>query len=71
MSMNVAKTEQRTLLLARASVARRLVKEGVLDGPIALHLAVWPTAAILAQEQRCPANTLPFRAPSWRNETAA
>ncbi len=69
--MNVAKTHARTLLLARASVARRLVKDGVLDGPIALHLAVWPTAAVLEAEQRVPFNTLTFRASSWRTENAA
>jgi hypothetical protein len=49
-------------LLARASVARRLVREGALDGPTALYYAVWPSERVLEREARLSNGTLCSRA---------
>lgn len=50
------------LLLARASVARKLVRDGVLEPGVALSYAVWPTAAIRERERRVGYGTLTGRA---------
>jgi len=50
------------LLRARASVARRLVREGQLDGPLALSLTVEPTRRILEREAQVGYGTLTGRA---------
>lgn len=50
------------LLFARASVARRLVADGVIDGELALALAVWPSDATLEREQLVGYGTLTGRA---------
>lgn len=53
---------QDMLLRARASVARRMVREGALDGELALSLAVWPTPGLLAREAKVGYGTLTGRA---------
>ncbi|MFL5911430.1 MAG: hypothetical protein ACJ768_12750 [Gaiellaceae bacterium] len=53
---------ERMLLLARASVARRLVREGVVDGELALSFAVWPTSGIQRREDMVSYGTLTGRA---------
>jgi hypothetical protein len=55
-------------LLARASVARRLVREHQIDGPLALSLTVEPTPRTLELEQRVTAATLNFRVYSCRGD---
>jgi hypothetical protein len=56
------------LLRARASVARRLVKEGQLDGLLALSLAVEPSERTLELEQRVTMGTLAGRVYSYRGD---
>ncbi len=62
--------EPRTVLQARASVARRLVKDGVLDGYTALAFVIWPTERMLAAEAKVCANTMLFRARHEKKEAA-
>jgi len=57
---------ERMLLKARASIARRLVRDGLLDADVALAFAVWPTPAIREREQHVGYGTLGNRAFSQR-----
>lgn len=52
----------RMLLFARASVARRLIADGVIDCELALALAVWPSDATLERERLVGYGTLTGRA---------
>lgn len=52
----------RMLLHARASVARRLVREGAIDGPTALSLTVWPSERVVEREGLVGYGTLCSRA---------
>jgi hypothetical protein len=65
-----AQPTQRMLLLARASVARRLVIDGALDGPLALSLAVEPTQRTQELERKVGMGTLTGRVYSYKGETA-
>jgi hypothetical protein len=67
---SIAQVSDRTMLLARARVARRLVETGQVDGLLALSYAVWPTPAILEQEQHLTPGTVSTRAFSYRGEAA-
>lgn len=62
-SVSQDRTPGRQMLLqARASVARRLVRDGVVDGPLALSYTVWPTRAVLNRERLVGYGTLAGRA---------
>ena len=65
MTISVAQgrtASQDMLLRARASVARRLVRDGTLDGELALAYTVWPTRPMLEREQKVGYGTLGGRA---------
>jgi len=58
--------EHKMVLVARAAVARSLVKAGQLDGELALSYVLEPTARMLAAEAQVNACTLRFRASGQR-----
>ncbi len=53
-------------LLARACIARSLVRAGTLDPSDALALTVWPSTKTKVAEQKVNRNTLASRAYSLR-----
>lgn len=50
------------VLLARASVARRLIRDGLVEPDVGLSYVVWPSEAVVEAERRVPTGTLVGRA---------
>lgn len=63
-------TTPQAVMLARAAVARRLIREGQVSPWTALFYVVCPTEGIREAEGACPAGTIQARAYSFRDEAA-